>query len=175
MSQDIEQYRPGFEAWARGEECNLDRDQYGNYVSGYMKQAWRVWLGCKRESGSKGSTSTSQAADSDEEAHPIIVNLKAPGDLQVGDYVFASRWSDCDPGDPWHVGHVSEIGEGFVVIGEISGRRWKNAMRITPEQGKRIVEHYPAMERNYTGLDYKAIAEIFGAAIAASTAQGEKS
>lgn len=97
-----------------------------------------------------------------DEETPIIVNPKAPGDLAVGDYVFASRWSDCDHSDPWVVGHVSEIGPNFVVVGDASQRRFPHAMRITAEQGRRIIEQYPPLERAHAPLDYKLIASIFG-------------
>lgn len=100
----------------------------------------------------------------EEEEAPLVVNQAAPGDLTVGDYVFASRWSDCDPGDPWAVGHVSEIGAGFVVVGDVSPRRWPKAMRISAEQGRRIVESYPGMEANYEPQSYEAIARVFGIA-----------
>lgn len=100
---------------------------------------------------------------------PQVVNPKAPGDLVVGDYVFGSRWSDCDPGDPWFVGHVAEIHlsppehavpyPGYVVLAE-SPRRWPHAMRITPEQGARIVAEFPRMERELR--DFSAIARVFG-------------
>lgn len=94
----------------------------------------------------------------------LVINPVAPGNLSIGDYVFASRWCDCDPGDPWAVGHVSELGDGFVVVGEVTQRRWHKAMRISEEQGRSIVEQYPAMEINYTPLNYPAIARVFGVA-----------
>lgn len=100
---------------------------------------------------------------------PQARNPKAPGDLKVGDYVFASRWGDCDPGDPWYVGHVAEIHlsppghavpyPGYVVLAE-SPRRWPHAMRITPEQGARIVAELPSMEGQ--PRDFAAIARVFG-------------
>lgn len=101
------------------------------------------------------------------EAEPIVRNCEAPGDLKPGDYVFASRWSDCDPGDPWEVGFVSEVGfypesmtkAGYVVL-QGGSRRWGRAMRITPEQGRRICEQFPSMER--LPQDYGAIARVFG-------------
>jgi hypothetical protein len=99
----------------------------------------------------------------EEENQPVVTNPKAPGDLKVGDYVFASRWSDCDPGDPWAVGHVSVVGPDFVVVGDVSQRRWPRAMRITHEQGARIVAQFPDMEDNWTAFNYKAIASVFGA------------
>ena len=92
---------------------------------------------------------------------PQVVNQNAPGDLKVGEYVFASRWSDCDPGDPWNVGHVSEIGNGFIVCGDASTRRWPKAMRITKEQGARICAEFPILETTNPS-DYAAIAEVFG-------------
>lgn len=100
----------------------------------------------------------------DEEQQPLVVNLKAPGDLEVGDYVFASRWSDCDPGDPWHVGHISEVGANYVVIGAVSKRRWGNAMRISEEQGRRIASEYPELEKG-PALPYAEIARVFGVPI----------
>lgn len=98
----------------------------------------------------------------EEEDVPLVVNQQAPGDLAVGDYVFASSWSYCDPGDPWAVGHVSEIGPDFVVVGDVNQRRWPKAMRISHEQGRSIVELYPSMERDYVPRNYKAIARVFG-------------
>lgn len=99
----------------------------------------------------------------EEEDAPLVVNHAAPGDLAVGDYVFASRWSDCDPGDPWTVGHISELGPNFVVVGEVTQRRWPKAMRISEEQGRRIIEQYPPMEADFQSANYKAIARVFGA------------
>lgn len=99
---------------------------------------------------------------------PLVVNTKV-GDasLVVGDYVFASRWTDCDPGDPWMVGFVSEVGchpgatvnVWFVRIGD-NGRRWPNAMKITEDEGRNICEKYPQMEGNRQ--DYEAIGRVWG-------------
>jgi hypothetical protein len=94
-----------------------------------------------------------------DDATPIVENKRAPFDVAVGDYVFASRWRDCDPGDPWHVGHVAEVGPAAVRLHE-SPRWFPCAMKITPEQGRRICEQYPAMEG--MSLDYEAIAKVFG-------------
>ena len=95
------------------------------------------------------------------EQEPIVINKDAPGDLKIGDYVFASRWSDCDPGDPWHVGHVSEIGPNYVVCGDVSIRHWRKAMKITAEQGARICAEFPALEK-ICPSDYLVIARVFG-------------
>jgi hypothetical protein len=97
-----------------------------------------------------------------DECVPLIVNQTAPADLEVGDYVFASRWSDCDPCDPWVVGHISELGPNFVVVGDVSTRRWPKVMLIDHEQGRRIIEQYPPMEKEGAPLNYPAIARIFG-------------
>jgi len=101
---------------------------------------------------------------------PQVVIPKVPGDLVVGDYVFASRWSDCNPGDPWCVGHVAEIHlsapeqavpyPGYVVLAEGSYRRWPHAMRITLEQGARIIAELPRMEKE--PRDFGAVARVFG-------------
>lgn len=108
--------------------------------------------------------------DEEIEQEPIVVIPKAPGDLKVGDYVFASRWSDADPGDPWVLGHVSQVWlpdgpyeYGSVVVGDSPQpyRHFPRAMKITAEQGKRILEMYPPMA--HKPLDYKWIAGVFGA------------
>lgn len=81
-------------------------------------------------------------------------SYKAPGNLTFGEYVFASRWGDCDWNDPWAVGFVSVIGQNFVEVANEDGsliegvghRAFKYAMRITAEQGKRIIDSYPGAE-----------------------------
>lgn len=57
---DIEQYRAGFEAWARKETFSLELDGAGYYLFSDTLAAWSAWRAAKRESGS--STSTSQGA-----------------------------------------------------------------------------------------------------------------
>jgi hypothetical protein len=94
------------------------------------------------------------------EPAPLFENFKATGDLQIGDYVFASRWSDCDPSDPWCVGVITYIGVNYVIIGAVSRRCWGYAMRITPEQGERICEAFPKMEGERRS--YRKIAALFG-------------
>lgn len=92
-------------------------------------------------------------------ADPIVRNQKVTSNLSVGDYVFASRWSDCDPGDPWCVGHITFLGDAFVVVGDVSQRRFPHAMKISLDQGERIIETYPGLERK--PCDFKQIAAIF--------------
>jgi len=113
----------------------------------------KTWLLAKREEVTEMY---------EEENQPIVVNPPAPNGVSVGDYVFASRWGDCDPGDPWAVGYVSEVGPNWVVVGNVSQRRYSKVMRITEEQGRRIAERYPSMESGYKSFQYKEIAKIFG-------------
>jgi len=101
---------------------------------------------------------------------PQVINQKVSNDLKVGDYVFASRWSDCDPGDPWAVGHIAEVHmadggkatpyPGHVTLSEMPHRSWPHAMRITQEQGQRIVTEMPKMESQKR--DFSKVAEVFG-------------
>ncbi|MFW9605646.1 MAG: hypothetical protein ACMV0I_03700 [Pseudomonas sp.] len=84
----------------------------------------------------------SRCVDDENEYKPITFNEPAPGDIKVGDYVFASHWQDCDPNDPWNVGKVTEAGADFVVVGDVSQRRWRRATRISPEKGKEIIEWF---------------------------------
>ncbi len=86
---------------------------------------------------------------------PIVTRLPAcPGDLQIGDYVFATRWSDADWNDPWCVGFVAECGKNYVTLCEENGSpisgvgkyAFRYAMKITAEQGNRIVREYSPRE-----------------------------
>lgn len=90
---------------------------------------------------------------------PSVKNPEAPGELSVGDYVFVSRWADCDPADPWAVGHVSETGKDFVCV-ESDKRRWPRAMRITPAQGARIISEFTRLACE--PRDLGAVALVFG-------------
>jgi hypothetical protein len=96
----------------------------------------------------------------EEENQPLVRNKEAPGDLKVGDYVFASRWGDCHPCDPWAIGKIADIRAGAVAVG---GRFYPYARRISFEQGDRIAEHFPTMEKLNSPPDYAAIAAVFGA------------
>lgn len=79
-------------------------------------------------------------------------------EIKIGDYVHASRWSDQSPNDPWCVGHVTEVGKNFdkpfVVVGKFSGRSWPNAVKITGEEGKRLlVERGAYTQEQVDGTD----------------------
>ena len=98
--------------------------------------------------------------DPDEEPQWAFKNPATPGDLKIGDYVFASRWSDSDPGDPWAVGYVDALGHNWIsLVG--NSRRWLRASRITKEQGTRILAEYPKMENYRGGVPYEFIRSIF--------------
>lgn len=70
--------------------------------------------------------------------------------LNLGDYVLASKYSDCDPNDPWRVGFIVKIiitsrGERYV-IGEEDGtwsdmREYRHAKIITKEEGKLWIDN----------------------------------
>lgn len=65
--------------------------------------------------------------------------------VEIGDYVLATKYSDCDPGDPWRVGFVARIIEDrrgtTYIIGEQDGtwsdfREFNYAKKITPPEGR---------------------------------------
>ena len=65
------------------------------------------------------------------------------GSFSVGDYVFASKYSDADPNDPWFIGLVDEIGldrkGGFIRCYEVGQRCWRNAIKIDKETGDMLL------------------------------------
>lgn len=69
----------------------------------------------------------------------------------IGDYVFASRWPDCDPGDPWAVGFIKSIDNGRAVVVDAAGNpighpSWPYCQKISKEQGDNILKHLPSLE-----------------------------
>lgn len=48
MSQESEQYRVGFEAWARSNDITVGRYSDGTYV-GMIEWAWKSWCASKSE------------------------------------------------------------------------------------------------------------------------------
>jgi hypothetical protein len=71
--------------------------------------------------------------------------------IEIGDYVLATRYSDCDPHDPWCVGFVVEIiknKKGIIyVIGEQFGKllntkKFRNAKKITAIEGQKWLAAY---------------------------------
>lgn len=94
MTQDIEKFRAGFEAWAVANGYRVKRredpesvDDYFHYETG---QRWLVWIASKREASTEpSSTSTSQdAADSNSPEFDGIRNSGAA----PGDALDARRW-----------------------------------------------------------------------------------
>jgi hypothetical protein len=63
----------------------------------------------------------------------------------VGSYVLASRWSDIDPMDPWHVGILWKVELTLRTTSrtwyyvEGSSRRWGYAKEITEDEAREIV------------------------------------
>lgn len=56
MSNNIEQYRPGFEVWARGRGYSLESyKEFPEYRNGYTQAAWEVWTAAKREASTEPS------------------------------------------------------------------------------------------------------------------------
>lgn len=58
--KDIEQYRPGFEAWyapkfAGGELANMPRRPNGEYVRPQCEIAWQSWVASKLEASTEPS------------------------------------------------------------------------------------------------------------------------
>ena len=80
------------------------------------------------------------------EAPPAVAVQRV---VSLGDYVLATKYSDCDPGAPWRVGFVVRIitdkrGETYI-IGEQDGtwsdfREYKHAKKITADEGKTWLE-----------------------------------
>lgn len=87
--------------------------------------------------------------------------MKLPGRkakrARPGEYVLASKFSDCDPCDPWRVGFVCEVTEVwkpqagqkrfYYVIGDAEGkpaeaRRYSYCRRITAEEGDKWLSLY---------------------------------
>lgn len=56
MSNNIEQYRLGFEVWARGRGYSLESyKEFPEYRNGYTQAAWEVWTAAKREASTEPS------------------------------------------------------------------------------------------------------------------------
>jgi len=79
-----------------------------------------------------------------------LLNLHYPqrctisiGSINIGDYVFVSKYEDADPNDPWAVGFVDAIGTDrkgdFIHIRGQERRPWRNAIKIDKETGNNIL------------------------------------
>lgn len=84
-------------------------------------------------------------------------------DLKQGEYVFALKWSDCDPCDAWCVGFVDQVDKfWFTVVGEdgldipnVGKRGWRYFIRIDQKTGSRIL-HYYGKTNHSTDLTWRA-------------------
>lgn len=65
MTQDIEQFRAGFEAWARHKGWPLDKYEWGEYIPGETQQHWRTWVSAKSEASTEPSSTIQGAAPGD--------------------------------------------------------------------------------------------------------------
>ena len=79
-----------FAVWERDDVAGLISRLQTALVDGYPSTVLLPKINCSDE----------RPISNEVEPVPIVKNIKAPSDLAVGDYVFASRWSDCSPGDP---------------------------------------------------------------------------
>ena len=72
-------------------------------------------------------------------------------DLQPGDYVLATKYSDGDPGDGWAVGFFHRLthhGRAMVVDSEgkqFRGNGFRRAEKITSDEGALILRDAPRM------------------------------
>jgi hypothetical protein len=76
------------------------------------------------------------------------VNTKSKRPVRIGDYVFACKWSDADPNDPWCVDFVDDIIEDYNGNKwyKVGGRSYRNCRRISADYGSKILEFYPKIE-----------------------------
>lgn len=78
------------------------------------------------------------------------------GKIKKGDYVLATKYSDGDAGDHWCVGFYDRCDESrdcgvrhFVVDSDgkqFRGNGFRRAVKITPEQGRRLLERGQDLE-----------------------------
>ncbi len=70
-------------------------------------------------------------------------------DINVGDYVLATKYSDGDPCDPFAVGFVSEVTDKgrYIVVDNLGvsfrGNGFRRAERISQQEGHVLVELIP--------------------------------
>lgn len=77
----------------------------------------------------------------------------ASQNLKVHDYVYVSRWSDCDPNDAWAVGFVTIVNDDYIKIKDAEGnpisnvadRRWKYGIKIPGMLGPLLLEELPKL------------------------------
>ena len=65
--------------------------------------------------------------------------------LSIGDYVFATKYSDADPNDRWFVGTIDLIAntsKPHILFNDTGGLKYFYAQRITAEEGEFILERF---------------------------------
>lgn len=77
--------------------------------------------------------------------------------LNQGDYVLATKWSDGDPADPWAVGFLSETIEERYIVVDSQGKSFRSegfrrARKISAERGKWIFDHQEEIEMSGKSL-----------------------
>lgn len=78
-------------------------------------------------------------------------------DIQQGDYVLATKWSDGDPGDNWGVGFYDrsdERGRHYVKDGngqQIRANGYRRVGKITLEVGRRLLSAADVLEASPPG------------------------
>ena len=76
-----------------------------------------------------------------------IKSLRGP--ISIGHYVFVSKYSDCDPMDPWAVGFLCSYGidgRGKFYEVDSSKYRYRHCKKITKETGDSIINEFPKIE-----------------------------
>jgi len=74
--------------------------------------------------------------------------------IDIGTYVFVSKYIDHDPNDPWYVGNVTAImadGNTHERLYQVDNqvRWWRHVKRISCKQGEKILREYPKREITY--------------------------
>lgn len=64
------------------------------------------------------------------------------GPFSEGEYVFATKFSDSSPMDPWYVGFVSSIHEDDINMHGSGLYRYHYAVKITAEEGDLILNSW---------------------------------
>lgn len=107
----------------------------------------------RKQNGPDGQGETSATCGSKSAVERLVMR-PCPGDLDEGEYVFASKWPDADWNDGWAVGFVGVRGENYIQLtGEdgsmlpgVGVRGFRYFRRITAEQGARIIAEYRPRE-----------------------------
>lgn len=74
--QDIEQYRPGFEAWARKEGHDTLRDEDGYYWI-VENTLWTAWIAAKRDTSTSQGAAPGDALDAARYRYPTAHEIQA--------------------------------------------------------------------------------------------------